>query len=113
MEGQSELVKEIATAIQIPYWVDMGAGVFELGAYVVVMVIAHILAKKREAGGVSMLICVYLSLLLAMLPFLFPTNSFFLGSPSSILVFASQVLSAFLMFMATIHLLRFIYAKTS
>lgn len=111
MDVQPELVSEIEGLLLAPYWMDIAAGIFEFGTYLVLTVSGHILAKRKEMGGVSMLVCLYLSLLFCILPFAIDIGTS--GSSVQMYMLGSSVVSTFFMFMAVIHLLRNIYANST
>ncbi len=108
-----ELSTEIYDALMAPYWFDITSGIIELAIVLVVVVIAHYLAKRKLVGGLSMLICVYISIIAAFVPFALPVDSENTAINSLNIIFVSQIVSSVFALIASIHCLRFVLASAA
>ena len=113
MNTTIEVFDEVADGLLIPIWIEIINGLLFLGAVVVVIVIAHVVVRKRGKGGYNLLISVYASILLTIAPvplsFFFEADSVFIG----VIVGTTYVGSYLFMFMAAIHGLRYVLSTTS
>jgi len=114
MSEVEEISNKLYQTHMLPVWFDVVSAVLVLGAFVVFMFTAHVLYKRGEVGGGSMVICGYFSILFAVAPSLvgLEVEGRMTGEPYLLLRF-SEILSYLFLFLSVTHLLRSVYARSS
>ena len=97
----------------LPFWSDLAAGVFDIATVLVVIVLAHLIAKAKGVGGMSMVICIYISIFAVIFSTIISVEASTINSKTAYLVFSLEVVSSFFAFLASIHALRFVRASHS
>lgn len=105
---EMEVSEDIYNLMVAPLWLEIITGAVEIMVVVMVIIIAHYLAKRKAVGGFNMLLCVYLSILTAIVPMAITMGSDVVAGSMISLFFYSRIASGILAFLAFIHLFRFV-----
>ena len=97
----------------LPFWAEMVFGFFEIATVLVVIALAHLIVKAKGVAGVSMLVCVYISVFAAIFSTIISIEVVAPTSKIAFLIFSLEAISSVFAFFASIHALRFVRASQS
>ncbi|MEX1664210.1 hypothetical protein [Zhongshania arctica] len=108
-----EFSQEIYETLMIPFWLDASVGIVYVFTIALIIYVSHRLAFRKYVGGVGMLVCVYLSILAAIVPVVFPLSGEMVDLRDYVVLEVSQLASGIFGLFAVVNLLRFVLHITA
>jgi len=110
-----EISEDIYNLMIAPLWLEIASSVIDIMVVIMVVIVAHYLAKRKVVGGFNMLLCVYLSILTAIVPMAmtFSMEADVVTENLAALLISCRIASSIFALLAFIHLFRFVRLSLS
>ena len=109
MENQAVAISDnIHDLMMLPLWVVSAIEILDILSVLTVVIIAHYIFRSRAVGGVSILICVYLSIIFSLLPMGLSLNVGLVGVNEAVFYYGCQFISSLFVLFAAVNGFRFV-----